>query len=104
MAGPVSVSEPSRPEERKKKQLPPKSYAAVAEENPPNVDARNGWDEKSGANLARGATDTNGDGFIRPKPSQPKVLKIVAPESGDKRETPPQIDRTESANANSGTV
>ena len=107
MAAPSAAphnAEPALPGERKKQQLPPKSYADAVEQEPP-ANGTNGTNDANGTNV------TNGNGTEHDDSKQTghmaSVLRIVdtgAPETKDKQEGRPQFERQESKHEYSAAV
>lgn len=100
MAAPSSTplnAEPAQPEEREKQHLPPKSYADAVEQEPP----ANGTNRTNNSNGTKGTKGANGagDDGLKQTGHKASVLRIVdtdAPETKDKQEERPQIERQES--------
>ena len=104
-------AEPALPEDRKKQQLPPKSYANAVEEDAP-AGVANGVNGKKGLNgtTTNGSSDVGSSDDVK-KGHQPSVLRIVgtgAPaveeRKEDAKEDRPQFERQESKHEYSATV
>ncbi|PMD51835.1 diacylglycerol O-acyltransferas-like protein 2B [Hyaloscypha bicolor E] len=99
MAAPSAAphnAEPALPDERKKQQLPPKSYADAVEQEPP-ANGTNGTNDANGINGANGNGTEHDDS--KQTGHMASVLRIVdtgAPETKDKQEGRPQFERQES--------